>query len=384
MEKLDSVKILQRIVQKGRYSGNEKDTVDELKSIFEELGYDEIDIMPCGSIIGLVGPKDAPVKVLFDGHIDIMTVTGQWKEDPFSGSIHDGRLWGRGSTDQKGGLASATYAVAEYAKTHKLDYRIAVAGTVMEETKEGLGVEEICDKYQPENVFITEPSSCEVMTGQKGRVEIEMTIYGKSVHACNPEVGVNAIVLASRAVLALERDVPPHDDLLGDGILVVTDIITDPYPLISVVPDCVKLRFDRRNLPGETEEMILDRIRKVLDAEGIEKYDLKVTENTLTTYPGKQYTRKTFCASWSTSRESELYKALYKGAEEALGTEPVVNTWIFCTNGSEYCGARHIPTVGLGPGRVCDAHIVDESIELSEVEKATKIYGKFLEQFVGK
>lgn len=382
MSELNSVTILQRLVRKGRYSGNEKDTADELKSIFEELGYNEIATMPCGSVVGLVGPKDAPVKVLFDGHIDIATVTGNWKEDPFSGSIHDGQIWGRGTSDQKGGLSGAAYAVAEYAKTHKLDYRIAVSGTVMEETKEGLGVEELCDLYKPEAVVITEPSYCNVMIGQKGRVEIELTIFGKSAHASNPEVGINSMMLAAKALLALDKVVPPHDDLLGEGILVPTDITTEPYPLISFVPDRTKIRFDRRSLPGETEEMILDGIRKVLEQEGIVNYKLEVTQSTLTTYPGKEYTRKTFCPSWSISKESPLYEAMYKGYQDAVGEDPTVSTWVCCTNGSEFAGTRKIPTIGMGPGLLSQAHTVDESIEVAQMEKVTKIYGAFLNQWM--
>lgn len=381
-EKLTSVSILQRLVRKGRYSGNEKDTADELKAIFEELGYDEIDTMPCGSVIGLVGPKDAPVKVLFDGHIDIATVTGEWKEDPFSGSIHDGQIWGRGTSDQKGGLSAATYAVAEYAKNNKLNYRIAVSGTVMEETKEGLGVEELCDKYRPENVVITEPSYCTVMIGQKGRVEIELTIFGKSAHASNPEVGINSVVLASKAILALEAVEPPKHELLGTGILVVTDITTEPYPLISFVPDRTKIRFDRRSLPGETEEDILNGIRKTLKEAGIENYKLEVTQSTLTTYPGKQYTRKTFCPSWILEKSSPLYKAMYDAAETVEGKTPEVSTWVCCTNGSEFAGTRKIPTVGMGPGLLSQAHTVDESIEVSQMEKVTEIYGEFLKEYL--
>ncbi len=381
-EKLTSVSILQRLVQKGRYSGDEKDTADELKAIFEELNYDEIATMPCGSVVGLIGPKDAPVKVLFDGHIDIATVTGEWKEDPFSGSIHDGKVWGRGTSDQKGGLAAAAYAAAEYAKTHEMKYRVAVSGTVMEETKEGLGVEELCDLYQPENVVITEPSYCAVMVGQKGRVEIELTIIGKSAHASNPEVGINSVVLASKAILALDAVEPPVHELLGTGILVVTDITTEPYPLISFVPDRTKIRFDRRSLPGETEEDILNGIHKVLKETGIENYKLEVTQSTLTTYPGKEYTRKTFCPSWSLDTSSPLFLAMQNAARTELETEPEVSTWICCTNGSEFAGTRKIPTVGLGPGLLSQAHTVDESIEVDQMEKATKIYEEFLKEYL--
>lgn len=380
MELPTPVEIVQKLVRVGRYSGQEGDTAQVVCQLMETLGYDAIEKTDCGSIIGWFGPKDAPMQVLFDGHIDIATVAGKWSFDPFCAEIRDGQMLGRGTTDMKGGLGAALYAVAQYAHTHTLTTRIAVSATVMEETIEGLGLEDVLAQYQPQSVVICEPSELAVMKGQKGRMELMLTVQGKSAHASNPEVGINSMMLAAKALLSIEALAPPSHPILGEGILVPTDIITSPYPSISAVPEKTFVRFDRRTLPGETEEGVIEEISQAVRASGVTDFTLAVVESPFETYTGISYTRGVSLPPWSISEDAPLFQAMYRGAQRVLGREPTVSAWKCCTNGSESAGKRNIPTIGMGPGSIAQAHITDEYISVQEIVDVAEIYMAFLEE----
>lgn len=373
------VNIASRLVKVGRYSGEEKDTADLVCEIMEELGYDQIIKTKSGSIIGIIGPEDEDVEILFDSHIDIATVSGEWSFDPFCGEVKDDKLLGRGTSDMKSGLAASLYAVSKYAKEHKLKKRIAVSATVMEETIEGLGLEEVVKECSPKNVVICEPSELDVMIGQKGRMEIMLTINGKSAHASNPEIAINPMLIASRALLALDNMNVPNDDILGDGILVPTDMITEPYPAISIIPEKVKIRFDKRNLPGETEESVLNDISNVLEHHGINDYKLEIVEDEFTTYTGEKYKKAISLLPWSISKDEDIFKAMYESASKVLKPESVkVSAWACCTNGSQCAGRDKIKTIGMGPGSIKQAHIVDEFINIDDIINVTNIYYHFI------
>lgn len=383
MSELGPIEIAQRLVAVGRYSGEEGATADVVCDIMKGLGYSAIKKNECGSVIGWFGPEGAPVEIIFDSHIDIATVAGNWSFDPFCAEIRDGKLLGRGTTDMKGGLASSLYAVAKYAKEHNLKKRIAVSATVMEETIEGLGLEEILENYKPNNVVICEPTELAIMIGQKGRMEILLTILGKPAHASNPEVGINSMLIAAKALQVLNKMEPPQHELLGLGILVPTDIITEPYPSISAIPGKTIIRFDRRNLPGETEESVLSEISKVLTDNGIAEFSIATVKNEFTAYTGKKYERSISLLPWSLERDTPLFKAMYQGATKAKGgVEPDVSAWKCCTNGSESAGRRKIPTIGLGPGSIKQAHTVDEFILIDEILKASDIYMSFIHEYL--
>ena len=377
---MNAVTITQKLVKVGRYSGDEGDTAKVVESIMKELGFSHRDVLECGTIVGFMGPEDEPIGVLFDSHIDIATVSGEWSFEPYCGEIQNGRILGRGTTDMKAGLAASLYAVAEFAKNNKqLKKRIAVSASVLEEQIEGFGIEELLQKYKPESVVICEPSELDIMIGQKGRIEIMLTVYGKSAHASNPEVGINSMLIAADALKILQTLEPPMNDSFGAGILVPTDIITEPYPSISAVPAKTKIRFDRRTLPGETEQGVLEEISNCLKKQGITEFDIEAVKTSFSTYTNHEYVRTVSLPPWSLDTNSSLFEAMYKGVKAVFPDEkPRVSVWKCCTNGSQSAGVQAVPTIGMGPGSIKEAHIVDEFIEISQVEKVVEIYLSFL------
>ena len=171
--------------------------------------------------------------LVFDAHIDTVGVgdPSQWKTPPHSGLIKDGLVLGRGASDQLGGAASMITAArilkeAAYAG----GYSIWFAFTVIEEDCDGL-----CWKYLIEEegfkldfAVSTEPTSCRLYRGHRGRMEIQIDIKGVSAHGSAPERGESAAYKAARAALALEslnaRLKPDDDGFLGKGTIVVSQI----------------------------------------------------------------------------------------------------------------------------------------------------------------
>lgn len=369
----DVAALAREMVRIPSLSGQEGDLAALLMRRMSEAGFTSVTMDRNGSVLGLIGPDDADVMLLFDGHMDVVPVTGQWHFDPFSGIIHDGRLHGRGSTDMKGGIAAAICGVAAAARERPLRKRIAVSASVLEEVIEGHALASVLGRCNPAAVVICEPSKLQVKTGQKGRLEIQLTFHGKPAHAATPHLGVNPLNTAARALTVLEGLQLPTDPVLGAALLVPTDIVSSPYPSISMIPTSTTIRFDRRTLDGETREDVLGQIDACLRAAGLHNFSLAVSDDEVRTFTGESARPNRWLPAWQQPDSAPLVQAAVRAIAQA-GRSPQVGSWAFCTNGSESAGRRHIPTIGLGPGCEEDAHTIDESIALEQLEGAREIY----------
>jgi putative selenium metabolism hydrolase len=371
--RLDEIELTQKLVQTPGLSGAESDVADIVEDAMNALGFNKVFRDALGNVVGLVGPKAETTALLFDAHMDVVPAAGEWRMDPFGGEIIDGRLYGRGSTDTKAGLAAAICGVAAAAKSGRLNRQVAVSATVLEESLECVALGAVVESLRPEQVVICEPSNLTIKLGQKGRAEILLTVAGIPAHAAFPARGKNPILLAAKGLAALEKIQLPKDPFIGGAILVATDIISDPYPSISLIPPRVTVRFDRRTIPGESEEIILNQILDALKSVDDHAFSVSVTRDTVQAYTGKAIEAPRLFTAWKVERDIPLVKAAQAGVI-AAGLEPEFGFWGFCTNGSETAGKRNIPTIGLGPGVEDDAHIADESISVEELRQAKIVY----------
>ena len=370
---LDVVELTQRLVQAGGLSGDERCSADVAESAMRELGFREVLRDSYGSVIGLIGPAETDIAALFDGHTDVVPATGNWSVDPHGGLVRDGRIFGRGSTDMKGGLAAAICGVAKAAATAPLDKQLAVSASVMEEIIEGVALAKILDDHKPDCVVICEPSSLELRIAQRGRMEICLTIHGKSAHAAFPDGSINPIEGSARALAALNDLRFKTDPLLGRGVLVPVSIVSDPFPSPSMVPVSVTINFDRRTVPGDTRESVLEEIRDCLAGCNNLDYSLTLQADKATTYTGVELQPERNFPPWKIAEDHPVSLACIDALETA-GISVRIGAWAACTNGSESAGRRNIPTIGLGPGDMTDAHTVDESVEISQLERAVEVY----------
>lgn len=381
MQCSDVVALTREMVRTPSLSGDEGGVATLVAQAMRALGF-EVAVDANGSVLGVIGPKEAELALMFNGHLDVVPVAGEWTCEPFGGEIIDGRLYGRGSTDMKGGIAAAICAVAAVAREGGLKRRVAVSASVLEEVIEGHALASVLDQCKPAAVVICEPSKLQIKAGQKGRMEILLTLHGKPAHAASPECGVNPLHAAARALLALDAMALGKSDDLGDALLVPTDIVSSPYPSISMIPIATTIRFDRRTLPGETAEQVIAEIEQCLRTARLHDFSVRISGDAVRAYTGACANPSRWLPAWRIDREHELVQKAVVAVQGA-GLQASVGAWRFCTNGSESAGRRHIPTIGLGPGREEDAHTIDESIEIAQLEAAREIYKNLARALAG-
>ena len=375
------VSLCQKVIRQRSYSGEEQGVANVLKENMQAMGFDEVTIDKYGNIIGCIKGKRPGKKILFDGHIDTVPVTDEteWQYPPFAAEIHDGKIYGRGTSDMKGAVSAMTCAAANFAKDTDKDFagEIYVAGVVHEECFEGVAAREISKAVQPDYVVIGEASQLNLKVGQRGRGEIVVETFGVPRHSANPEKGVNAVYKMAQVIEAIRTLEPPHHPVLGDGILELTDIKSAPYPGASVVPEYCRATYDRRLLVGETKESVLKPIQDLLDEMMAKDPQLKVKVSYAVgkekCYTGNDIEGERFFPGWLYDEDSDFVQAVM-GQLKEMGYDPSITQYNFCTNGSHYAGEAGIKTFGLGPSRENLAHTVNEYIEIDQLAKVTDCY----------
>ncbi|MEJ8553047.1 YgeY family selenium metabolism-linked hydrolase [Tepidibacter sp. Z1-5] len=368
--KEELTKICQDLLRQQSYSGEEGKVVEAIKGWSKELGFDDCIVDEYGNIICHIKGNKPGKKILFDGHIDTVPVPddSKWTQAPFGGEIVDGKIYGRGASDMKGAVSAMLAACSYFAKDMNKEFAgdLYVAGVVHEEIFEGVSARKISDNIKPDYVVIGEASRLNLKIGQRGRGEIVIETFGKPAHSANPEEGINAVYKMSKVIDKVQNLKPTNHPVLGDGILVLTDIKSSPYPGASVVPDYCKATFDRRLLVGETKESVLKPIEDLLEEMRKEDSELNVKVSYAIgvekCYTGETIEGERFFPGWLYDEKDEFVQIAYKGLKE-VGLEPEVTQYSFCTNGSHYAGEKGIKTIGFGPSQENLAHTIDEYIE---------------------
>ena len=375
------VELCRKLIMKQSYSGQEDGVAGALEEALKELGFDSVNVDKYGNVIGCIKGKRPGKKLLFDGHIDTVPVTDEteWKYPPFAAEIHDGKIYGRGTSDMKGAVAAFVSAAANFAQDTDRDFagELYVAGVVHEECFEGVAAREISKAVCPDYVVIGEASTLNLKVGQRGRGEIVVETFGKPCHSANPEKGINAVYKMAKVIEAIRTLEPSHHPVLGDGILELTDIKSAPYPGASVVPEYCRATYDRRLLVGETKESVLEPLQKLMDQLMAEDPQLKVKVSYAVgeeqCYTGNKIQGERFFPGWLYD-ENEAFVQDVKKELEDMGYTPSITQYNFCTNGSHYAGEAGIKTFGLGPSQENLAHTVNEYIEIDQLTKVTDCY----------
>jgi putative selenium metabolism hydrolase len=325
---------------------------------------------------------------MFNGHMDTVRVSdaATWSRDPFGAEIDDGMLYGIGSCDMKGGVAAMIYG-AKLARDAGVPLKgdIVVACIVQEEPCEGLGSRVLIEEegIRPDWVVLGEPTNMDVSRGQRGRIEMRLVTYGRSAHAASPRLGDNAIYTTARLVFGLEllAEQLAHDDFLGPGTLVVTDIRSSASSR-NAIPDRCELIIDRRLTLGETETKALAEVQRVIAREGV-RAEVEVTEYNATSYTNYTcYARECYPA-WVMPEDHPLVTSAVRAVRAQLKRRPRVTKWDFSTEGTYTAGMAGIPTVGFGPGDPNLAHTADEHVRLADVYAAAEVYAQLAAELLG-
>lgn len=358
-------------------SGDEEAVIQRIKKEMGKVGFDRTEIDPMGNLMGFIG--DGKHIIAIDGHIDTVGIgdPNQWKHDPLTGYEDDELIFGRGASDQEGGIASAVYA-GKIIKDLGLedDYTLVVTATIMEEDCDGLCWTNILKDtdLRPEFVVITEPTSCRIYRGHRGRMEIKVSTTGVSAHGSAPERGENAIYKMAPIIFELEqlnRRLKDHD-FLGKGSLTVSEIFSESPSRCAVADGC-SISIDRRLTLGETIESALAEIASL---EAVKNADAKVEiyKYDKFSYTGYRCQADSYFPTWLIEDDHPVTKSLVESYKKVFGEDPIVDKWTFSTNGVSIMGMHGIPCIGFGPGHEDQAHAPNERTWKSELIKAAAMY----------
>jgi putative selenium metabolism hydrolase len=354
--------------------GEEEAVVSLILTQMTELGFDRVWRDANGSAIGIIEGRLSGPTILLDGHCDTVGVAPgvTWTHDPFGAEIEDGFIYGRGTADMKGALAAMIYAAAGLDRA-RLRGRVVVSATVMEENLEGAALKTVMDAVSPDFVVIGEATDLRLNRGGRGRAEIHLETIGRPAHSSTPHLGRNAVHDMLRVVAAIERLPMQSDSFLGPALMALTDIISDPYPAYSVIPSRCRVTYDRRLLPGETVAGVLG------DLEGL-TIDLRaaIAQGEHATYMGAILRGPKFLPAWVLPEAHPFVQASLHGLRSA-GLDPQMGAYRFCTNAAYSAGVAGVPTIGFGPGREEDAHVVDERIAVADILAAERGYRGIIE-----
>ena len=363
----------QSLVRERSLSGQERAVVELILAEMRALGFDRAWADVNGSAIGMVEGASTGPTLLLDGHCDTVGIApgSHWTRDPFRGEVKDGYLYGRGAADMKGALAAMIHAAASVDRT-RLAGRVAVSATVVEEVMEGVSLRVVMDAVRPDYVVIGEATELGLNRGGRGRAEIHLETLGRPAHSSSPQLGINAVHRMLPVVSAIERLPRQQQPVVGDALLVLTDIISDPYPGHSVVPSRCRVTYDRRLLPGESPESVLGAIMSLPEAAQVNLV-ATLAEGEHVTYTGQMLRGQKFFPAWIMDESNPLIERALQGLR-AAGLAPRLGAYRFCTNAAYSAGVAGVPTVGFGPGGEGDAHVVDERLELDALIAAARGY----------
>lgn len=369
---------LAKLVRIKSTSMNENDVQLELKRQMEEAGFDEVRIDGLGNVIGRIGNGKKILAI--DGHMDTVDVGNpeNWTFDPFCGEIKDGFVHGRGTVDQKGGPAAAVTAGRILKELgFDRDVTLLVVGSVMEEDCDGL-----CWKYlveeegiKPDFAISTEPTNLNIYRGHRGRMEILVRFKGISCHGSAPERGKNAIYMAARAALEIEKlnERLATDEFLGKGTVTISEIKSGS-PSLCAVADYAQFHLDRRLTWGETKESALAEIQEIIK-------DMEATAEILhyeeKAYTGLTYGMEKYYPTWKIPLDDKAVTTGVEAYKNLFESEPIVDKWTFSTNGVTINGYYNIPIIGFGPGNEVLAHAPDEKVPIRHLEVATAFYAAY-------
>ncbi|TFG12486.1 M20 family peptidase [Candidatus Thorarchaeota archaeon] len=374
MDTTRMIKLAQQLVSINSESppGREEDVAKYLREFMKNQGISCRSVGPSSRPNLLFSTHDGETgDLVLHGHMDTVPAGNidQWSHDPFSGAIESGRLYGRGACDMKGPLATLAETLICY-KEEKHKTPLLMLATSDEESGCS-GAEEVAKSGILKGVtygVCAEPTSLNVLVGEKGMLWTKILATGKSAHGSRPNEGINAIDLCMRATsLLLETEYASEpDDVMGE--MTVNLGIMKGGVKINVVPSDCESHLDMRLVKGQTIEGIMGAMQQVLD-------DARLSDRVEIEYiHGKP--------AVITPRNSKIVERAVSSVESIVGLKSDMKAATYGTDCSVLQPKIGIINIICGPGSIEQAHQPNEFIEIEQMEHAVDVYLDIARQFV--
>ncbi len=335
-----------------------------------DLGFDiEIDYVAPGrpNVVVSVGGTDEP-GVLFLGHSDVVPAGGGWSRDPFAATVRDGRLYGRGACDMKGGLAAVVVAMSALKRCGAVGSTPVSLACLVDEEDTGLGIRSFVRtamRRSYSRCIVAEPTDLMTIVGCRGAANLEITVRGRSAHAGRPSNGRNAISVAARIIVVIDS---MAEELRGNAHPVLGAATFNVGTVsggtgTSMVADCAVITVDRRLLPGEDAHIVAAQLhRRILDS-GIIGDGIEVAVDVSMEMPG-----------FLTSEDSDIVQSAVAAVADSAGHHGT-DIWTASCDGGFIVRDMGIPAIVLGAGEIeMQAHQPDESVSVRQLCDSAAAY----------
>ncbi|MBI3490434.1 MAG: ArgE/DapE family deacylase [Acidobacteria bacterium] len=306
------------------------------------------------NVVGVLEGRAPGRTLMFCGHTDTVGVAGM--TDPFAPVERDGRLYGRGAQDMKGGVAAMMTAAADVASRGGLAKGRLIVAAVVDEEHSSIGADALVTRWRADAAVVTEPTDLAIAVGHKGFAWVRVDVEGRAAHGSRPAEGQDAILRLGRVLARLEaldaslQTRPPHQ-LLGTGSLHAS--LIEGGRELSSYPDHARLQMERRTLPGEPGSTALAEVQQILDALAREDPSFRATATAMFARP-----------AYEVPADHELPQTL-TAALAHVGGRPRITGASFWTDAA-VLGHAGIPSILFGPGGA-GLHSVEEYVNVEEV-----------------
>ena len=368
----DVVKFCQELVRIKSVNppGDELQAAEYVASVLKKLGL-EVELIKHSptraSVLARLKSSRKKPGLLYNGHLDTVPVGAEeWIHEPFRADVAEGKIWGRGTADMKGGLAVIMVAAKALAEARvPLQGDLVIAATAGEEV-DSLGATTVAARPNLgpiQAVVIPEPSYNDIFVAEKGAFWIEITTQGKTAHGSMPEMGRNAVMMMVTLINELGKMSFPYKEhpLLGGFSQSINTIAGGVKT--NVVPDYCAVTVDMRTVPGQDHRAILRQVedlsadlsRRLPDFKAL----VKVTNDR---------------APVETSPEEPAVQSFADVVAEVAGERPVPKGVRYYTDAVAFVPVLRAPMIICGPGDAKLAHQPNEYVEVSKLVQAARIF----------
>ncbi len=363
-------------------SGQERRVIQRIRAELQRTrAYDRVWTDTMGNLLARIGR--GPRLIAIDAHVDTVGLgdPAEWRHDPYQGKVADRMIYGRGAGDQKGAIPGMVYAgrILRDLGLVRGDFTLLLTFTVQEEDCDGLCWQYIVREsgFRPECVVVTDSTNCQVLRGQRGRMEIGVTTTGRSCHGSMPHRGVNAVYKLAAVIHEIEQlnDRLKEDPFLGKGTVTVS-YVDCRTPSRCAVPNGAFAHLDRRLTTGESKASALREVREAVRRAGVDA-KVEVLHYAAPSYTGLTYKTEKYFPTWCAAEDDPHIRAAADTYRGLYGRKPKIGRWTFSTNAVSIAGIFGIPCVGFGPAEESVAHTVNDRVPIDHLTRSAAFYAAF-------